>query len=42
MIIANGDDIENLRRVMDGEQVGTLFVAHKVDEFHLLNYITHK
>ncbi|MBQ8634106.1 MAG: glutamate 5-kinase [Lachnospiraceae bacterium] len=42
MIIANGDDIENLRRVMDGEQVGTLFVAHKVEEFHLLDYITHK
>ena len=42
MIIANGDDIENLRRVMDGEQVGTLFVAHKVENFHLLDYITHK
>lgn len=42
MIIANGDDIENLRRVMDGEQIGTLFVAHKVEGFHLLNYITHK
>lgn len=41
MIIANGDDIENLRRVMDGEPVGTLFVAHKVENFHLLNYITH-
>jgi len=42
MIIANGDDIENLRRVMEGELVGTLFVAHKVPEFHLLDYITHK
>lgn len=42
MIIANGDDIENLRRVMEGELTGTLFVAHKVPEFHLLDYITHK
>ena len=42
MVIANGDDIENLRRVMEGELVGTLFVAHKVPEFHLLDYITHK
>jgi len=42
MVIANGDDIENLRRVMVGELVGTLFVAHKVPEFHLLDYITHK
>lgn len=42
MIIANGDDIENLRRVMEGEQVGTLFCAHGVEEFHLLDYITHK
>ena len=42
MVIANGDDIENLRRVMEGESTGTLFVAHKVPEFHLLDYITHK
>ena len=42
MVIANGDDIENLRRVMEGELVGTLFVAKKVPEFHLLDYITHK
>lgn len=41
MIIANGADIENLRRVMDGEQVGTLFCAHPVENFQLLNYITH-
>jgi len=42
MIIANGDDIENLRSIMEGEPVGTLFVAHQVPEFHLLDYITHK
>ncbi len=42
MVIANGDDIDNLRRVMEGELTGTLFVAHKVPEFHLLDYITHK
>lgn len=42
MVIANGDDIENLRRVMEGELTGTLFAAHKVPDFHLLDYITHK
>lgn len=42
MIIANGEEIENLRRVMEGELVGTLFVAHKIEDFHLLEYITHK
>ena len=42
LITQNGDDIENLRRVMDGEQIGTLFVAHKVQDFYLLDYITHK
>jgi len=42
MVIANGDDIENLRRVMEGELTGTLFVANKVPKFHLLDYITHK
>ena len=42
MVIANGDDIENLRRVMEGELTGTLFVAHEVPDFHLLDYITHK
>ena len=42
MVIANGDDIDNLRKVMEGELVGTLFCAHKVPQFHLLDYITHK
>ena len=42
MIIANGDDIENLRRIMEGELVGTLFSSHEVENFHLLDYITHK
>lgn len=42
MIIANGEDIENLRRVMDGELIGTLFCSHQIESFHLLDYITHK
>lgn len=41
MIIANGDKVENIRAIMEGEQIGTLFCAHEVNEFHLLNYITH-
>lgn len=41
MIIANGDTVDNLRSIMAGEQIGTLFCAHKIDDFHLLDYITH-
>jgi glutamate 5-kinase len=33
MVIINGDDIENIRAVMNGEEKGTLFVANKDDNF---------
>ena len=42
MIITNGNDVDNIRAVLNGEPVGTLVLAHKVPHFHLKNYITGK
>ena len=39
MVIANGENIEVLRQIMDGEQIGTLFKEHKTEGFHLIDYI---
>ena len=39
MVIANGADMNNLRRVVDGQQIGTLFRAHRNPDFHLINYL---
>lgn len=39
MIIASGDDFHNIHRIMQGETVGTLFHANRLDEFYLLNYL---
>ena len=40
MVITNGDDVENIYRVLDGEPVGTLFWAHKNKDFDLMEYLT--
>ena len=40
MVITNGDDVENIYRVLDGENVGTLFLAHKNKNFDLIEYLT--
>lgn len=40
MIITNGNDVENIRRVLNGEELGTLVLAHKVPHFHLTDYIS--
>ena len=39
MVITNGNDVENIRRILSGEPVGTLFLAHKVPHFHLTDYL---
>lgn len=36
MVITNGDDIANVERIMAGEKVGTLFLAHKNPAFNLM------
>lgn len=40
MIITNGEDVGNLLRIMDAEEIGTLFLAHKSADFNLLEMIS--
>lgn len=40
MVITNGDDVNNIYRVLDGDKVGTLFLAHKNKDFDLMSYLT--
>ena len=39
MIIANSKDIHIIHRIMDGRNLGTLFVANKKDEFNLPDFV---
>lgn len=39
MVIANGEDVENIYRIMEGEPCGTLFLAHKNKDFDLYRYV---
>lgn len=42
MVIANGDEVEVVWRIMSGEEKGTLFLAHSNLDFDLMNYINHE
>lgn len=42
MIIANGEDVYIINDIMEGKDVGTLFKAHKDENFVLLDYIRTK
>ena len=39
MVIANGDDIDNIAKIMSGADVGTLFVSCKDENFDLVKFI---
>ena len=39
MIIANSKDVRIIHRIMDGKDVGTLFLAHKDENFYLKDYV---
>lgn len=39
MVIANGEDMRNIHRIIDGEKLGTMFVGKKNNDFDLLEYI---
>ena len=39
MLIINGNDMDNIERAFAGEDIGTLFTAHKTKHFHLKNYL---
>lgn len=41
MVIANADDLNVIYRILDGEEEGTLFVAHKDENFNLTDYLNH-
>ncbi len=36
MVITNGADVENIQKIINGEDVGTLFVQHKDEKFDIL------
>lgn len=42
MIIANADDLNVIYRILDGESGGTLFIAHKDEEFDLASYLNNE
>lgn len=39
MVIANGEDFSVIHRILEGERLGTLFLADKNDDFYLLDSI---
>lgn len=42
MIIVNSDNLNNVNKVMAGENLGTLFLAHKRKDFDLKKYLTER
>ena len=39
MVIANGDDIHTINEIIEGKNIGTLFKAHKDENFKLIDYL---
>ncbi len=39
MIIANGQDMGVIHRIMDGEPIGTLFKENRTEDFYLIDYL---
>ncbi|MBQ9120036.1 MAG: glutamate 5-kinase [Lachnospiraceae bacterium] len=39
MVIANGEEVSVIRDIVGGEAIGTLFVAHKAEDFQLKDYL---
>lgn len=42
MAIISGEDVRNINRLMDGKEIGTLFLAHKAKDFNIMDYIRTK
>lgn len=42
MVIANGADVEVIYQIMEGEERGTLFMAHKNLDFDLMHYLNNE
>lgn len=39
MLIANGEDVAVVNTIMQGENIGTIFLSHRNEDFHLIDYI---
>ena len=39
MVVANGADMDIIYRILKGEKIGTLFLAHKNKDFDLMDYL---
>ncbi len=39
MVIANAEDVEVIHQIMDGQETGTLFMAHENINFDLMHYL---
>lgn len=39
MIIANGEDFHTIHRIMNGNDIGTLFKENRKEDFHLIEYL---
>lgn len=39
MVVANGGDLSIIHDILDGKEVGTLFTAHKNEDFNLMDFI---
>jgi glutamate 5-kinase len=42
MVIANGDNVKNINKIVCGDEIGTLFISHKKLDFNIMDYITTK
>lgn len=42
MVIANGDHVEIISQILDGQEKGTLFLAHPNHDFDLMTYINYE
>ncbi len=40
MVIANGDDVTVIERILEGENIGTLFAANKNEDFNMVEFIS--
>ncbi|MHB8128530.1 MAG: glutamate 5-kinase [Mobilitalea sp.] len=42
MVITNGDNVRNIHHIIEGVEIGTLFQAHKKQDFNIMDYISSK
>jgi len=42
MVITNGENVKNINHIIEGRDVGTLFISQKKDGFNIMDYINSK